>query len=115
MGRMQRDKGQRWERVVARRLREALPGCEDEIKRGWQSRGGRYDPDVVNPFFWVECKHHKHVDIKAALSQAITDCPDDSAMIPIAVTKDDRKAPLVTMRFDDWLDLVGEWYERGQK
>lgn len=108
-GRASREKGKRWEREVARMLREVMPGAE--IKRGWQSRSGRDNPDVDCPVFWVEAKHHKLTNPREALRQAKRDAP--RGRVPVAVCKDDRKPPFIVMLLDDWLDFIQEWWERG--
>tara|TARA_A100001391_G_C5023452_1_gene266487 strand:- start:797 stop:1147 length:351 start_codon:yes stop_codon:yes gene_type:complete len=82
---MSRNKGKRWEQEVARMMR-AIFG--DHIKRGWQSREGDDDPDIVGvPKFWIECKRHKRTNFRAALRQAESACPGDH--MPLAICRDD--------------------------
>jgi hypothetical protein len=103
-----RRKGHNWERELVRRFREAMPGAEG-IKRGLQSRGGgKEEADVIVPHFHVEAKCGKRPNHRAALEQAIGDAA--RGKIPIAVCKDDRKEPTVTMRLDDLLWLVKTWW-----
>lgn len=108
MGRLSRNKGKVWEREVAQRFREVMPGVT--IRRGLQSRGGtREVPDVEMPYFLVECKHGILTNPRGALAQA-EDAVGASGLVPIAVTKDNRQEPIVTMRFDAFLKMVGEWW-----
>ncbi len=67
-------------------------------------------PDVDLPCFWVEAKHHRRTNIRAAMRQAMAACPP--GRWPITVCKDDHEAPLVSMQLDDFLELVGEWWRR---
>ena len=107
-GRSSRIKGAAWERAVVRKFRYCMPDAD--IKRGLQYRTGEETPDVDMPVFWVECKAHKKVNIKAALKQAMEATP--KGRIAVAVCKDDRQPPTVTLLLDDFLDLVREWWMR---
>lgn len=108
MGKSQREKGKRFEREVARRFRDVLPGYD--VRRGFQSRRGSDAPDVDVPKFWVEAKVGARTNPRAALAQAIE---ATDGRIPVAVCKDDRKDPVVMMRMDDFLDFVLDWWSRG--
>lgn len=101
-----RRKGHQWERDVARRFREVFRNYS--VRRGVQSR----DPEVADvdiPAFWCECKVGAKPNPRNALAQAIRDAR--KGKMPIAVIKDNRKDPTVYMLFDDFLELVGEWWE----
>lgn len=111
MGRMSRRKGHDWEREVATRFREVFG--HDEVRRGLQSRSGEEVPDVEVPCFWVECKRERRTNPKAALLQAAAATP--KGRMPIAICKDDRQEPTVTLLFDDFLELVGEWWRLGHR
>ena len=106
-GRKSRTKGAAWEREVARRFREAMPGCD--AKRGWQQRSGAEMADVELPFFWPECKVGKKPPIRAAMQQAYSDA-EGSGRMPIVIIKEDRKRPFVVVDFDDFLNLVSQWW-----
>jgi len=104
-----RTKGHSYERTVAKQFAEVMPGAD--IKRGLgQCRAGSDVPDVVTPWFWVECKRGKKTNIKAALRQAEAAC-GDRPLYCIAVTRDDRDDAMVTMRFDDFLEIVRDLWE----
>ena len=105
-GQMSRRKGARFERWLVHRFREAMPGVD--VRRGLQSRGGEEVPDVDAPPFWVEAKRGRKPNIRGALRQVIEAAPP--GRIPIAVVRDDRAEPHVTLTLDDFLDLVAEWW-----
>jgi hypothetical protein len=103
-----RNKGKVWEREVARELR-AIFGAS--IKRGWQCREGQDDCDVTGSPFWVEAKHHRVVNIGAAMRQAMADTKGPA---PLVVSKSNRCEPLATMRWSDFLALVRRAYPSAQ-
>lgn len=127
MGRMQRNKGRRWEQEVAILMRRVF-GSRHEIKRGIaQTRAGAAEaPDVDGvPRVWVECKHEIKVNLRAAIAQA----RDAEALYaanlvkaghtpgrrwPIAVCKDNGQRPVVVMQLDDWLAMAREWWHRSE-
>ena len=108
MGKLSRDKGKRWEREIAQLFREAMPG--ERIHRGWQARDGADAPDVVVPVFWIEAKVGKCPPVIRALEQATLAAP--KGRVPIAVCKQDRCVPTVTMTLENFLEFVKEWWER---
>ena len=107
MGKLSREKGARFEREVARELREIFG---EDSRRGFQYRDGREAGDVLNPVFFIECKRHRRCNVKAALKQAVENC-NDKTKYPIAVTRDDNERSIATMDFEDFKDLVREWWE----
>ncbi len=72
-----------------------------EAKRGFQSRSGRDGCDVEGTPYWVECKHGKCVNVRAALRQALATTDGRPVLV---VAKDDRTEPIVVMRLCDWLE-----------
>lgn len=104
-----RRKGHDWEREVARRLREIFG---PQVRRGLQYQDGSDAPDVIVPCFHVECKVGARPPIVQALEQAEKNAKP--GLWPIAICKQDRQPPTVTMRFEDFLELVeGWWRETG--
>ena len=103
-GASSRRKGHTFERQVACRLR---PIFGDSVRRGLQYQDGAHCSDVIVPGYHIECKAHKSVNIKAAMRQAVEDC-NGSGKVPVAVTKDDREYPLVTMYLNDFEQLLAE-------
>jgi hypothetical protein len=109
-GATSRRKGARFERAMVHRFREAMPGAE--VRRGLQSRGEEV-ADLDCPVFWPELKRGKKPNIRGALRQAIEAAPE--GRIPIAVVRDDHAEEIVTLLLDDFLDLVGEWWDARQR
>lgn len=109
-GRSSREKGKRGEREVAGRLRDIFGEC---VVRGWQA-AGPHSPDVDTPYFWVEVKRRRRVNIMQALRQATDErnAADDNRT-PIAVCRQDREPPTVTLWWDDFLDFIEDWHKRG--
>lgn len=113
-GTTSRRKGHDFERWVARRLREEFPGRN--VQRGIQTRGGGAEAaDVVVEGwdFHVECKVGKKPNVRAALKQALSDAKEGKT--PIAVIKDDRQKPFITMMLDDFLAVYSEGYNAGKR
>jgi hypothetical protein len=109
MGKASRDKGKRWERAVAKDLREIYG---QRIRRGWQAREGDDEADIHGtPWFWYECKHHKLVNYRAALRQATAAAPE--GLRPVVVAKDDRLDPVVVLYWRDWLWLLRLLFDLG--
>ena len=109
-GKGARLKGANFERDLAKLFAENTK--LKDAKRGLgQTRGGGGEvSDVDIPILHVEAKRHKRCNIKGALEQAITDSANNGK-IPVAITKDDRKYILVTMRFSDWIKLFNSFLE----
>ena len=114
MGKLSKIKGKVWEQAVALYFRTVMP--KEDVRRGWQARSGADAPDVSAGPFWVECKVGARPNGSAALLQATDDAP--KGRIPIAVCKRNQTAPgevphrYVVIGLEDFLDLVGEWWDR---
>lgn len=107
-GKKNRAKGQRFEREVAKIMRERL---DVNCRRSSQSAGA-YSSDLIVKSFWVECKSGQRPNIPGAMEQAIGDLAKSGKnKKPIAVTKKDRSDVLVTMLMDDFLEIVKPWLE----
>jgi hypothetical protein len=67
-GRLNRDKGKRFERQVAKDLKKIFG---DHLHRGFQSRAGSDEADIEKiPGVWVECKNWKTPQVRQAMIQA---------------------------------------------
>lgn len=93
-------KGRRGEREIAKYLRDhGYAG-----KRGQQYKGGADSPDVEGlPGFHIEVKRVERLDLQAAMEQSIRDAGDD---IPIVVHRRDRDYWKVTMRLEDFMEVI---------
>lgn len=104
-GRGRRNKGKRGERKVVNEIKKVFPEFADDLRRGWQSRQGDDDPDVVGlPGAWVEVKFGKLPNPRAALAQAIRDSAGKK-VTPVAVIIDNRKPPFVVLTLADFLPM----------
>lgn len=116
MGSLSRRKGAANERRLAKMFAEAMPGADVHRGLQYQNRFAREKvPDVECPVFWIEAKVGKKPNPRAAMSQAREDAA--KGKIPIAVIRDDG-APgdeFVCIGLVDFLDFVGEWWERGER
>ncbi len=104
VGKLSRNKGKVFEREIARDLR-GIYG--NQVKRGWQAREGTDAPDVENVPFWVECKHHRKVNVRAAVAQARADVEAAGRELPIlVVVKDNGQPPLAVVDWEVMLKLL---------
>jgi len=97
-----REKGKRGEREWA-----AI--CRDhgyDARRGQQFCGADGSADVVGvPGFHMEIKRVQALNIHAAMKQAENDARDGE--IPIVAHRKNNTPWLVTMRAEDWFELIG--------
>lgn len=107
MGKMSREKGKRYEREVARFLRENGYNC----RRGQQYCGTSGDADVVGlPGIHIECKHVEKTALYDWMGQAVRDTKDGE--LPAVFHRKNNCETLVTMRAEDWMQIYRE-YETG--
>lgn len=104
-----KDKGKRFERIVAAKFREA--GYAD-ARRTEQYCGNTGEAsDVVGaPGIHIEAKHQERMMLYDWMAQAIHDA--DAAgkkSLPVVVHKKNNAEILVTMRWEDWISLYREW------
>jgi hypothetical protein len=74
--------------------------------------------DVDVPGFWVECKRGAQPNVRAALRQAKEAREASGRALThhaVAIVRDDRQDAVVAMPLGDFLKLVREWWERGQR
>lgn len=96
-----RQKGARFERDLANLLK--AHGFEDS-RRGQQYCGANGDADVVGiPNVHIEAKAVESLNIHNAMQQSIRDSKEGET--PVVIHKKNRKPILVTMLFDDWIEL----------
>ena len=102
MGKMQRDKGKRGEREVARILKDH--GYTD-ARRGQQFQGSPDSPDVVGlPGFHIEVKRTEQCRLYDYLGQAF----DETAAgdLPVVVHRQNNHGWVAIMDFGDFLEAV---------
>lgn len=108
-GKKSRTKGHNFERFCATVLRVCFP----DARRGLQYR----DPqscDIEGTPFRIECKNKQTMsynDVHAAIEQAAQDGEAfDDKRPPIAITKVNRKKPLVHMRLETLVTLIERFF-----
>lgn len=104
-----KQKGARFERELASRLREY--GYTD-ARRTAQYCGNTGDAaDVTNlPYIHIEAKHVERLNIHDAMSQAIRDAENGGkGLLPAVFHKKNRHGILVTMRFEDFMEIYKEF------
>jgi hypothetical protein len=109
-GRRSRRKGAQFERDIVNLFKAILPEGFDAW-RGLQSKGGGCNPDVAvrgsqtkEMFLHCELKKGKAPNPRKAYHQAF--CDSQPGTMPIAVTQKDREAILVTMRWQDFTEML---------
>ena len=99
-----RAKGARGERELAKKLREYGYAS----RRGQQYSGNNGDADVVGlPGIHIECKRVERLNLDMAMSQAIGDAKEGK--FPTVFHRKNNEPWLVTMRFEDWIEIYREW------
>jgi Holliday junction resolvase len=105
MGKKERDKGKRGERLLASEFRQY--GFDG--KRGQQYCGADGSMDVVGlPHIHCECKFVERLSIHDAVKQAVSDAKGDN--IPAVFHKRSRGEFLVTLRLSDFMTIYREFY-----
>ena len=110
MGRSQRDKGARGERLWAAECQKA--GFENVHRVGqMQYQKGSEAPDVAGlPGIHIECKNVERLNLRKAMEQSSEDAINEGAgNMPIVAHKMNRKPGLVTMLAGDWFKLYRAW------
>lgn len=104
MGKMSRDKGKRFERALAAKLRDYGYACH----RGQQYCGANGDADVTGlPHLHIEAKHCEQMRLYDWMAQAKHDARDGE--IPAVFHKKNNAAILVTMELEDFIGIYREW------
>ena len=104
MGKFERDKGARGERELANLLNKYGYDC----RRGQQYCGVNGDADVVGlPGIYIECKRIERLNIDAAMDQASSNASSIN-LFPTVFHRKNGRGWLVTMRFEDWIQLYAE-------
>ena len=76
-------------------------------RRGVQYQGGPDSPDVVTDLpMHFEVKRVQRLNLQAAMLQAVTESPNDKT--PVVAHRRNREQWLVTLRADDFFDLIGD-------
>ena len=101
-----RSKGAGGERELAHLLQQRGYNA----RRGQQYSGINGDADVVGlPGIHLEVKRVERLNLEDAMEQSVRDAREDET--PVVVHRKNRKPWMVTMLFEDWMEL----YEQTQK
>lgn len=107
MAKFSRDKGKRFERRIAKIIRERWPQLKDEIRRSIQSREAEESDVTGLPGFWLECQDAATPTPAAKLEQAIGDSEDGTKGMPVAITHKTKTRTIeVSLRLADLLALA---------
>lgn len=99
-----RQKGKRGELELAHKLKE----YGYEARRSQQYAGINNDADVVGlPHIHCEVKRVEKLNLYNAMAQSKNDAKDDEK--PVVFHRKNNCEWLVTMRFDDFMELYREW------
>lgn len=94
------EKGKRFERELARRLRMYGYDC----RRGQQYCGSNGDADVVGLHgIHIEAKRQEKMQLYDWMEQAKRDAKPDE--LPAVFHKKNNREILVTMTFEDWMEI----------
>ena len=101
-----KQKGARFERQVAGMFKDfGYPAFRTAQYEG--KTGDCADVEGV-PYIHLECKHQQKMHLYDWIAQAVRDSQKRGNK-PVVIHKQNHKEVLVTMRFDDWIDLYREW------
>ena len=99
-----REKGKRFERELASKLREYGYDCH----RGQQYSGANGDADVVGlPGIHIEAKHRETMELYKWVAQAKHDAK--CGLLPAVFHRKNHAAVLVTMELQDFMEIYREW------
>lgn len=102
-----KQKGKRGELELSHKFQE----YGFNTRRGQQYCGANGDADVVGlPYIHVECKRVENLNIYNAIEQAKADAKENE--LPTVFHRKDRKEWLVTMPFEDWIEMYS-YYKHG--
>ena len=101
-----KQKGARFERQLASRFREY--GYEARRTAQYCGNTGEASDVVGLPGIHIEAKHQERMQLYEWMAQAKRDA-EGTGRLPAVFHKKNNAEILVTMTFDDWLNLYREW------
>ena len=105
MGKMSREKGKRFEREVAALFKDY--GYDAHRTAQVMGKTGQAADVEGVPGIHIEAKHCERMTLYDWVAQAVRDTKDDNK--PVVIHRANNKPVLVTMLFNDWIDLYREW------
>lgn len=108
MGKMEREKGKRFERQLAGLLRAEGYDCRRSAQ--FNGKTGQAADVVGLPGIHVEAKHVEQMRLYDWMLQAVRDSEaSGSGDLPAVFHKKNNAPILVTMLFEDWIQVYREW------
>ena len=102
-----KQKGARFERLLASRFREY--GYTDARRTAQYCGNTGEASDVIGlPGIHIEAKHQERMQLYDWMDQAKRDATS-TGNLPVVFHKKNNAEILVTMRFDDWMEIYSEW------
>ena len=108
MGKMQRDKGARFERAIASAFKDW--GYNAFRTAQYEGKSGNCADVEGVPGLHIECKHCERMQLYDWMAQAKRD--NDASKhkgFPVVIHKANNKPILVSMQFDDFIQIYKEW------
>ena len=103
-GKRSRNKGASFERLIANHMKTVFPSARRGVGQ-YQSAGN--GADVEGTDYWIECKHGKQPNIRAAYEQARAARKENKDDRPIlVVTRKDRSPIMATVEIQDFIRLL---------
>lgn len=108
MSRFSRDKGKRFERQVAFMFRDH--GYDAHRTAQFKGKtGAAGDVEGVSGIH-IECKHQERMNLYDWMQQSVNDASaEDKGNLPVVIHKANNKPVLVSMIFEDWLELYAAY------
>ena len=104
MGKMQREKGKRFEREVANLFKEE--GFKATRSAQCMGKTGQAADVIGVPYLHIECKHVEQMKLYEWIAQAIRDTEaEGKGNLPCVIHKQNRKDILVSMRYEDFIKI----------
>ena len=104
-----KEKGKRGERFVVNKFKDRGYQCNRTAQ--FKGNTGRADDIEGIDYIHAEVKFVERLNISEAMAQAIRDnLASDREAFPTVFHKKNNEKLLVTMRFDDWVNLYDSYY-----
>lgn len=104
MGKFSKDKGARFERQVAHLFQ--THGIDAHRTAQYQGNTGAAGDIEGVPYIHIEAKHQEHMRLYEWMAQSVFDAEAEGIYnLPTVIHKANNKPVLVTMRFEDWMQM----------
>ncbi len=107
MGKMSREKGKRFERLISQLFREY--GYSASRSAQYCGKTGQAADVIGVPGLHIEAKRQERMQLYDWMDQAVRDSEASGEGLPTVIHKKNNADILVTMRFEDWIELYREW------